>query len=743
MTRGLLACGASLALLAPALSALAHDDAAAAGAEASADAHTARGGPGQEGRAAAVRAAALVAKMTLDEKIQMVHGWSVCGIGFTALGSGLNGPGFIPGIPRLGIPDINYTDGGAGIADCSSQSLPFHPRANPAATALPAPLALAATWDRHLAYDYGALLAREARDQGFSMVLGGSIGLTRDPRAGRGFEFMGEDPLLSGEMVASKIRGAQDGHVVISLKHFAANQQETDRGTSNSVIDERTLRELYLRHFEIAVKQAQPGSVMCSYNKLNGDWACENDWLLNKVLKTDWGFAGFVQSDWGATHSTVKAALAGLDEEEYAPTYFGSALKAAVTAGSVPMSRLDDMVQRKLQAFIASGVFDHPAQVQPIDFTAGAALAQKVASESTVLLKNNGVLPLSRSVARVALIGRYADRGMLTGGGSSQVISPGGPAVVINPDPAKPPCPTQPGPGNWCEIWLRSVPLDALRAALPQSQVNFADGSDPAAAAALAAQSDVAIVLADEWATEGSDLATLTLRRNQDALIAAVAAANPRTVVVLESGNPMLMPWLGSVGAVLQNWYAGIRGAQALAAILVGDVNPSGKLPVTFPAQLADLPTGGGAFLAGDVPYSEGLDVGYRWYDAKGIAPLFPFGHGLSYTHFDYSQMEVSANGRSVRFRLRNSGGVAGAEVAQVYAGLPATAGEPPKRLIAWKRVELAPGESRNVELEIPRPNLAIWDSASGAWKVEPGAYQVYVGSSSRDIRLQRSIVLR
>ena len=695
------------------------------------------------GRSADARARALVARMTQDEKLHLVRGWAICGLGFSDFGAGLRGPGFIPGIPRLGIPDLNMTDGGAGIGDCSSVSAPFSPRVNPEATALPAPLALAATWDTELAYDYGRLLGTEARAQGFGMVLGGSIGLLRDPRLGRAFEYMGEDPVLSGKMVVPKIRGAQDQHVVMSLKHFAANQQETARSTSNSVIDERTLRELYLLHFEMAVKEARPGSLMCSYNKLNGDWACENDWLLNQVLKGEWGFEGWVQSDWGATHSTVKAANAGLDEEEFRPAYFGAALAQAVADGSVPQARLDDMVRRKLRALIATGLIDRPPVAATIDFAAGEAFAQKVAGRAAVLLKNaDGLLPLARSTARIAVIGKHADQAMLSGGGSSAVLSPGGPAFVY---PARPgqACPDQPGPGNWCEVWVRSAPLQAIQAKAPGASVSFADGSDVAAAAALAAQAEVVVLMAHQWATEGADLPTLALRDEQDTLIAAVAAANPRTVVVLQSGNPVTMPWLSGVGAVIQNWYAGIRGAQALADLLFGDVNPSGKLPITFPARLADAPTQGAELVDGDVAYTEKLALGYRWYDARGIEPLFAFGHGLSYARFEYHGVRVAPGGSEVSFKLSNRSPREGSEVAQVYLSLPRSVGDAPKRLVAWKRVHLKPGETQQVHLRIDRERLAWWDAAQGGWAVAPGRYGVMVGASSRDIRLQDAIVRR
>jgi beta-glucosidase len=542
-------------------------------------------------------------------------------------------------------------------------------------------------------------------------------------------------------MVSAKIRGAQGQHVVMSLKHLAANQQETERKVANSVVDERTLRELYLRHFELAVKESKPGSVMCSYNKLNGDWACENGWLLNTILKGEWGFRGWVQSDWGATHSTVKAAMSGLDEEQYAPTYFGAPLHAAIGDGSVPMSRLDDMVRRKLAALIATGALDDPPVQQDIDFAAGETFARELASKAMVLLKNDQLLPLSKDSLRVAVIGRHADSALLSGGGSSQVLSPGGP---VHSYPTKPDqsCPEQPGAGNWCEIWIRSAPQAAIQAKVPGASVRFADGSDTTAAVTLAKDSDVVVLLAHQWAGEEHDLSSLTLRENQDALIAAVANGNPKTVVVLQSGNPTLMPWLSQVGAVVQAWYPGIGGANALADVLFGDVNPSGKLPLSFPASENETPTAGAAFSSSDVPYSEGIAVGYRWYDAKGIAPLFPFGHGLSYTSYTYSAIQVARGGAQVDFSVTNVGTRTGTEVAQVYVSLPSSVGDATKRLAGWKRVTLAPGETQQLSVAIPNERLSYWDTTAKSWRVAPGPYQMLVGASSAAIMLRAAFEL-
>jgi beta-glucosidase len=685
----------------------------------------------------AVRAEHLLSQLTLDEKIQLVHGAGLCGIPIGVPSEGMGGAGFIPGIPRLGIPDLNYNDGPVGVGDCGG-------RPDAQATALPASIAHAATWNPRRAYDVGALTAKESRDQGMNVLLGGGINLAREPRCGRTFEYLGEDPVLAGKLVAQKLRGTQDQHVVGTIKHLAGNQQETGRTTSSSNIDERTLRELYLLGFEIGIRESGVGSVMCGYNKVNGVYSCENRHLLDDILKGEWGFEGVVQSDWGATHSTVLAANSGLDEEQFRPEFFGEALKQAVLDGEVPLGRLDDMVRRKLRTMFQVGLFDWPVVPQPIDVEAGERVAQRAEEEGAVLLKNaRYVLPLHASELRsIAVIGSHADVAVLSGGGSSQVVPAGGPAIPPTCDLVGP------GPSHWCQVWMPSSPLNAIRARAPRATVRYDAGSDPAASAALAATSDVAIVFASQWEVEGQDLQTLTLPDAQDELISQVAAANRNTVVVLESGSPVLMPWIDSVPSVLEAWYPGIRGAEAIVALLFGDVNPSGKLPITFPRDEVDLPTGPQPPRDGDVTYSEGLFMGYRWYDARGIEPLFPFGHGLSYTQFAYAKLrtgrEVSpGDGIPVSFTIRNTGGRPGAEVAQVYVGLPASTGEPPRRLVAWEKLELDPGERRQVVLTIPPRRLAIWDVAGDRWEVLPGTYALYVGASSRDIRLVGSVLVR
>jgi beta-glucosidase len=693
------------------------------------------------------RAAALVDQMTLDEKISLVHGIAVCQFtpgNFPGSERTLKGAGFIPGIPRLGIPDINYTDAGAGVTNCGA-------RPNGRSTMLPSPLARASSWNPAATYEAGALIGKEARVQGFTGLLGGVSELIREPRWGRSFETLGEDPVLNGTLVASELRGVQSQKVVATIKHYAANNQETGRQQHSVEIDERTLRELHVLAYEIAVPASQVGSVMCSYNKVNGDYACENDYLINTVLKGDLGFKGQVQSDWGATHSTVRSALAGLDEEEFLSQYFGQALKTAVESGQVPESRLDDMVQRKLRTLIAVGIYDDPPPPPgSIDVSYGAKVTERIARQSSVLLKNERrTLPLSRRDRSIAVIGSHADVGVLSGGGSSQVTPPGGPAVT-------PTCnPEGPG-GSHCPVWAPSSPLQAIQADAPQADVRFADGTDPAAAAALARSSDVAVVFAHEWRAEGADAQEMNLPDlgppewpvvvDQEALIRTVAAANRNTVVVLQNGGPLVMPWIGDVRAVLEAWYPGSSGGPAIADVLFGKVNPSGKLTVTFPRQAADTPTGAAPpTTALSIPYTERLLVGYRWYDAKGIQPLFEFGHGLSYTHYRYSQAQVagSRHGLRVSFRVTNTGSRSGSEVAQVYAGLPAKAGEPPKRLVGWARVDLRPGETRRATVEIEPKRLAVWDAGAHRWNVVDGRYDVFVGASSRDIRLKGAALVR
>ncbi|TPQ47660.1 glycosyl hydrolase [Burkholderia ubonensis] len=694
--------------------------------------------------AAQQRADLLVRKMTLDEKLQFIHSQYE----MSKVPGG--GAGYIQGVPRLGIPDLNMVDSATGSGSTSQPSTTF-----------PATIALAASWDRRLSYDFGKQVAIQLRAQGFGMGLGGGTNLAREPRGGRLFEYLGEDPLLAGELLAERTIATQQHKVIATIKHYAGNEQEHGRMGGNTQMDERTLRELYLLPFEIAAKRGQPGSVMCSYNRLNGTYACENNHLLNDVLKNEWGFQGQVQSDWGAAHSTAAAINAGLDEEEdVGPTVYltPEAVKQAIANGSVSTARLDDMVRRKLAVMIRIGVMDDPAKAGgTIDFAAANRFAQRVAEQSIVLLKNDGnQLPLVASaLSRIAVIGGHADAAVLSGGGSGNTRDPvtgsfaGCGGLVFG---------SSTGCSWWRNPWLKvDVPIvAAIRALAPSARVTFAGNSDQQSpfraytqqeidqAATLAGHSDVAIVVVAQPAGEDfGDLQSLRLANpsNQDALVEAVARANPHTIVVVESGNPVLMPWKDRVSAIVEAWYPGEGGGDAIANVLFGAVNPSGKLPVTFPARDQDSPAWvqNGGF-DNDPLYAERLNMGYRWYDAHNIAPLFEFGHGLSYTHFAYSGLSVSRQpdgSLNVAFTVRNDGRVAGTETPQVYLGVPYK-DEPPKRLVGWDKVRLNPGDARRVSITVTPRMQSVWDTSHNGWRyVARGT--VYVGASSRDIRLQGS----
>jgi beta-glucosidase len=677
------------------------------------------------------RASLLVQQLTLDEKILLVHGggWGI-----------LNGPpqpgsnwgsGFVAGVPRLGIPPIDLDDSAVGVR--LSAYLGRY------STPLPSTMALAATWNPQSAFLFGGVIGRELRAQGFNLSVGGGVNLTREPRNGRNFEYAGEDPILAGTMVGQLMKGVQSQRIMGCLKHYAFNNQETGRLVANVPMDVRAMRESDLLAFEIALGISDAATVMCSYNKVNGDWACENDYLLNRVLKKDFGFKGWVMSDWMATHSTVKAALAGLDQEQPLDEYFGEELKKAVEKGAVPIARLDDMVRRMLRSMFAVGVMDYPSSPrQVVDPFRGLEDAQLVAEQSMALLKNaDSALPLDPGIASIAVIGGHADVGVLSGAGSSQVDAPGGNAV--------PPAPV--GEAWIRPVYFRSSPLKFIRARAPKARVAFDSGADPAAAARLAKESEVAIVFATQHAAESRDLPSLALPDQQDALITAVAAANPRTIVVIESSGPVLMPWLDRVAAAIEAWYPGIGGGQAIARVLFGDVNPSGKLPITFPRSEADLPNprlpgsdlpveaASGQPKPFDIPYPEGARVGRKWFESERKSPLFPFGFGLSYTTWSYSGLTVDGGSRTVSFRVTNTGRRAGA--AQVYATLPAASGERFKRLVAWDRVQLAPGESKTVRLTLDPLYLSIFNTGSDGWQLLDGDYQVMAGPSSAETPLR------
>ena len=702
------------------------------------------------------RADMVLKEMTVDEKVLLLHGQ---GMPFLSNGptDSNGGAGYTKAIPRLGIPAIQMADSAYGVTRGAA--------AGRYSTALPSDLGAASSWDPELAFDYGALIGRELRNEGYSMSLGGGVNLTREPRDGRTFEYQGEDPLLAGTMAGNFVKGIQSEHIIGDLKHYALNDQESGRNAVNANIDKRSLRETDLLAFQIALGISNAGGVMCSYNRVNGDYACENNYLITDVLKKDFRFKGFVLSDWGGTHSTARASQAGLDQEQPGQTFFGDALKKAAEDGEITQDELNDHVHRVLRTIFASGLFDNPVVPKVPDVEQGLTIAQRIAEKSMVLLKNDqGILPLDPARLRsVVVVGGYADKGVLTGGGSAQVDSPGG-----SPVPQRP---FNDSMGFFRrEQWLPSVPLETLKAQFPPGIVSFLDGDNLDKVAQAAKSADVAIVFAYQWEAEGADLESLNLPDEQNKLIESIAASNPRTVVVLETGGPITMPWIDKVAGLIEAWYPGIRGAEALANIITGKVNPTGKLAVTFPKDDEDLPhpkivmpppesqrrrRSAGADPAADmaelakglppfqVYYDEKLKVGYKWYDAEGKAVLFPFGFGLSYTTYTYSNLIVQPGQlTSVSFSVTNSGKCAGTEIAEVYAGLPESAGEPPKRLVGWTRVELAPGESKRVTVPIENDRLTVYDEAPDAWKLVNGSYTFMVGGSSQDLPLKQTVTM-
>ncbi len=627
----------------------------------------------------------------------------------------------MPGVPRLGVPALQETDAELGVAN------PGEIRGGDTATAMPSDPALAATFDLALARRQGESVGAEAGRKGFNVLLGGTANLIRDPRGGRTFEYFSEDPLLTGLMAGATIAGVQSERVISTVKHFALNDQESDRKRIDVRIDRAAARESDLLAFEIAVERGRPGAVMCAYNAVNGVHACENSWLLGDVLKGDWGFRGFVLSDWGAVASTAPAALAGLDqesgEEADARPYF-AALGHEIDAGHAPQARLDDMARRILTSIFACGLGEG-ATAAATDRPSAEETARKIEQEGAVLLRNDGLLPLASTLRHVLVIGAHADKGVPSGGGSSQVVPRGGIALK------------QPEGTGRDMIFDPGSPLEALRRRLPQTIVDYDDGADAARAAAKAASADVAIVFADQYLTEGDDAPSLSLPKGQDPLIDAIARANPRTVVVLETGGPVMMPWLVRTAAVLEAWYPGQEGGEAIADILVGGVNPSGRLPMTFPAAEAQLPRpkiGGGAGFRRiarpvAVTYGEGAAVGYRWFAQRGETPLFPFGFGLAYTTFTLGDLAVVVDGAHAEAALdvTNTGARAGAAVPQIYVTGPDGSGVG-LRLAGFGRVELAPGETRRVTIAVDPRLIATFDEPHRRWRIAPGAYTFSAG---------------
>jgi beta-glucosidase len=679
------------------------------------------------------RARLLLNASTLDQKLRWLDEQAANSPEQTTF-SGVTYPVQVPCTPT-----VVYTDG------------PDYVRLTSGVTVFPSQIDLAASWSPELAYAKGRAEADEAFRAGKNVILGPGIFSSRTPLDGRTPEYLGEDPLLGGDLAAADINGIQNGNpgrpVMAVLKHYVANEQELDRQTSSSNMAERTLREVYNLPFEIALSKSSPGGVMCSYNQVNGVYACQNP-LLDTLLKGADRFPGYVVSDFGAVHSTAPSLTAGLDQELNRPIFYTPAnISAALAAGQVTPAQVNEAAFRVVRAYIKAGLFDHPLPATPSANPAmprDTAVATEIAERGSVLLKNqDGVLPLSPASRTIAVIGQTASNTPTDGVSARTVCAEVGADALPNacPDPV--------------------APLDAIatRAAQAGATVTYNNGADPAAAAEAASSANVAIVFAYAMQGEGADRTTLSLDSNGDALISAVAAANPNTIVVLETGTAVTMPWLDKVKGVIEAWYPGDQQGTAIARLLFGDTNFTGRLPMTFPRSLADTPTRTAAQYPGvlssgsgirQVSYSEGLRVGYKWYESQRIDPLFPFGYGLSYTTFSYSQLQVTPRtdrtGRHVQlsFYVRNNGSRSGTETPQAYLTLPAAVGEPGRRLAGFDQVTLRPGQAKRVQITMDPGSadhpLSFWDTASQAWVTAPGTYRVQVGSSSQLLPLSGSL---
>ena len=695
------------------------------------------------------RASALLAAMSIDDKVHMASGDPRSG-GDDAEQTNMGDLGDIPAIPALCVPAVIPNDAGNGVG--GNQQL---------TTAFPTGIAQAATWNPEVGTRLGSTIGTEAFAKGVNVLLGPAMNIARTPLNGRNFEYLGEDPYLAGEIAASLVKGVQSQHVVATVKHYALNDQERNRKTQSSDASERTIKEIHLPAFESAVAKGGAGAVMCSYNRVNGVYACENPTMLDTYLRKQMGFTGFVMSDWSATRSTVGSATAGLDMSmPDGNAYYGGRLKAAVQSGKVPMATLDAMTYRILFTMFRVGLFDHVPQegaaafATPASDEASLELARQVAQQGTVLLKNDGnVLPLTGGARRIAVIGEPANPiGAALdsqGWGSGHVPLTGVQPGVVSP--------------------LESITARAARAG---DVVTYDAGRSPRAAAASAAAADTAVVFIHDVESEGYDRRSMNAETgacphsplggtqctydavDQNALVSAVARANPRTIVVIQSGGPVAMPWVNEVKGIVENWFPGQVDGDAIAPVLFGDVNAFGKLPVTFPKALADGPIRTasqypGVYDANGIPrtsYSEGLLVGYRWFDARNIKPLFPFGYGLSYTSFRFSDLHVSPaaqGGATVSATVTDAGARAGDEVAQLYVTFPPAAGEPPRQLKAFQRVSLQPGQSKTVTLSLDARSFSNWDEGRHQWSVTPGCYGIAVGDSSASLPLHGQICTR
>jgi beta-glucosidase len=642
--------------------------------------------------------------------------------------------GYTPGVPRLGIPAIQSSDASMGVTN------PGYRPHDDGATAFPSLIALGASFNPQLVREGGEAIAREARIRGFNVMLAGGCNLARDPRNGRNFEYYSEDPYLSAVLAAEQVNGIQSQGVVSTLKHYTLNCNETNRHWLDAIIDPDAHRESDLLTFQIAIERSQPGSIMTGYNKINGEYAGGNHYLLNEVLKGDWGYEGYVMSDWGATPEW-EFALKGLDQESgvqgdtifWGKQPFTDDLREAYAKGELSKERLSDMVRRILRSLLAVGA-DRWGPAPEVDMAKHNEITLEGARQGIVLLKNDGALPLpADEPLKIAVIGGYAQQGVISGTGSGAVAPAGGFAAVIKIGGAG-------VMGNLRNLFLfPPSPLGELKKALPEAQFDFDPGYTPAEAALTAKRSDVVIVFGIRVEGEGYDMPDLSLPWGQDAVIDAVASANPNTIVVLETGNPVSMPWRDKVKAIVQAWFPGQAGAQAIAEVLSGMVNPSGRLPITFPQSLDQTPrpelsglgTPWGTPVA--IEYNEGAEIGYRWFAKQNIKPMYAFGHGLSYTTFDYSNLAVSGGDTiTASFTVTNTGQREGADVPQIY--LTEAAGEKRMRLLGFKRVELEPGESRQVTITADPRLLSRFDGGKQQWRIDTGTYTVALARAADDL---------
>jgi len=650
------------------------------------------------------------------------------------------GAGYVRGVPRLGIPALNMTDASLGVTS------PPGYRPGDAPTAFPSGVSLASTFNPPLARRMGEVIGREARLRGFNVALGGGVNLIRDPRGGRNFEYLSEDPWLSGVMGGEIVAGTQSQGVIASLKHVSINVSETNKFALDAQIDPAAHRESDLLAFQIGVERGQPGTLMCASNKVNGAYACDNDPILNGVIKNAWGYRGWILSDWGAVHSW-DFALKGLDQESGAQLdsleWFDEPLRTAVARGRVSRAQIDDMVRRMLRSYFAVGI-DRWTRPPDVDTVADAGAALEIARQAIVVLKNDrGILPLSAKAKRIAIIGGHADVGVLSGSGSSQGAPPNGQVITVPVGGEGPLAAVR------RETYFGSSPLKELKKLLPAADIVYDPGAYITAAADAAKQADVAIVFATRHESEGFDAPDLSLPYGQDELIEAVGSVNPNTIVVLETGNPIDMPWRARVGGIVEAWFPGQLGGQAIAEILTGVVSPSGRLPVTFPRSIEQTPHQRIAGAAGSpgTPtsfwYHEGAEVGYRWFARLREHPLFAFGYGLSYSTFSYEDFTAAPSGDTTvaaSVTVTNAGRSTGADVPQFYlVGAPDGRRQ---RLLGFARVSLKPGESRRITLVADPRLLARFDTTARRWRVEGGPYAVAVAHSADSLVQTRLVPL-